>query len=923
MGGRAPRNRRMPAIPGVEIVRELGRGGMGVVYVGRQPALERDVAVKVLEVTYSTADSRERFIREAKSAASLTHPGIVTIHDTGVSRNGIPYILMTLLPGGSLRGRLDAGPPLHPDEVARVGIQMADALAHAHAREVIHRDVKPSNILLDAEGNAYLADFGIAQIAGATRLTTQQVQLGTTEYMAPELAVGKPASPASDVYALAVTLYEALAGRPPYVGEDPQLVLYQHRFEELPPLPAEVPESLAAVVTRALLKDPEARWQSAAEMAAALRECLSTLTSDETLPTAVAAPGSRAGTTVIVRRREHAKPAAKGPPPPTVRSRIRGRIAALAALLAALRTRIPRSVALGAAAVILLALIATIAVLNVGRLSGPAPTRYAFAPEQYGSGLEVRRTWVLTPGKVPVLTVQLEVANTTKHAVSGTVDETITKEVATSVNDVRFDVAPATVVNPDHVVRFAIGKLAAGKSTTISYHVTLRNGVPAGGLTALAQREGRAQAAWLNNCAQPVAARLPAASGPPTAALWLLALAVVAALLLVVLRLAVRIYRSPPLVRWFTLALVAVVGLQLTTVTTARADYINGTYYSGMSASFAPNPGPNGATTESVSYTLKNPGPGYCFSNTVAAYDGNGAQLWTYGASLDCPGQTRSFSRSFTVSCCGTHQITTYILAQNAMANPNLYNGYVVRDLSTCGTASPPQGVSASAGVGSASVSWGAPANGGCGVTSYTVTAQPGGANRTVGGTGASFSGLANGTSYSFTVVANNAAGGSGGATSNTVTTPNVPGPPSGVSAAAGTNSATVSWGPPGSDGGSVIKGYIVTGDPGGQASSVGPGTLSTTFTGLTAGTGYTFTVVATNAVGSGPGASSSATPTAPPTQAPSQTPTPNGGSGTTSTTPAPAPAPTPTESAPTGTPTPTATGTQSPEPQPSPTCPA
>jgi serine/threonine-protein kinase len=243
---------------------------MGVVYLARQPSLDRLVALKVLRSgPWINEELIARFTREAKAAA-LTHPHIVPVYDYGEWDEGF-FISMGYMPGGSLADAIERDGRIPPAQVAKVGTQIASALTYAHGKGVVHRDVKPSNVLMDEEGNAFLGDFGIAHMASATSLTGTTQWIGTPSYMAPELAQGQKASPASDVYALGATLYECVTGTPLYSGEDPHLVLYQHRFEPVPDLPQDVPAEVGLPILRALEKDPAARYPTAEAFGRALR----------------------------------------------------------------------------------------------------------------------------------------------------------------------------------------------------------------------------------------------------------------------------------------------------------------------------------------------------------------------------------------------------------------------------------------------------------------------------------------------------------------------------------------------------------------------------------------------------------------------------------------------------------------------------
>lgn len=234
----------------------LGRGGMAVVALGRDTALDRPVAVKLLaDSLHGDAELRERFLREGRFAAQLSHPNVVGIFDTG-EEDGQPYIVMERVEGGSLAELLHRRGPLPPDEVAALGRQAAAGLAHAHARGLVHRDVKPQNLLLDGAGTLKVADFGIAR-SGETSATLTQAGtlLGTAAYMAPEAARGEPATPAADVYGLGAVLYELVTGGPP---RKVTTIADLARHEPPPPPSelAELPRELEDAIMRCLAADP-------------------------------------------------------------------------------------------------------------------------------------------------------------------------------------------------------------------------------------------------------------------------------------------------------------------------------------------------------------------------------------------------------------------------------------------------------------------------------------------------------------------------------------------------------------------------------------------------------------------------------------------------------------------------------------------
>tara|TARA_R110002072_G_scaffold188122_1_gene344926 strand:- start:434 stop:2494 length:2061 start_codon:yes stop_codon:yes gene_type:complete len=249
-----------------ELGEELARGAMGVVYNARDPYLGRPLAIKVIrDESFLDPDSHERFRREALALARLRHPGVIGVHSAGVTPQGFPYLVMDLLSGGSLSGRM-GGVPIPPREAVRLTRELAEALAYAHGQGVLHRDVKPANVLLDSEGHAVLTDFGLAKVVGGRRLTQTGDILGTPSYMAPEQIQGEGSlGPSADVYALGASLFHMLAGRPPLVASNlTELFLYVHERVPEPPsrLSPEVDPDLDRIVARCLEKRPEDRYQT-------------------------------------------------------------------------------------------------------------------------------------------------------------------------------------------------------------------------------------------------------------------------------------------------------------------------------------------------------------------------------------------------------------------------------------------------------------------------------------------------------------------------------------------------------------------------------------------------------------------------------------------------------------------------------------
>ena len=261
------------------VVRELGRGAMGVVFLAEDESLQRQVAVKTLllpeeENSAERRNLEARFIQEAKAAGGLNHPGIITIHDLGREGDWL-YIAMELLEGTELKDRMLAGQmPL--DEALDITAQVAAALSAAHARGVVHRDVKPGNIMLVADGHAKIMDFGIARMKSSDVRTQSGTMMGSPKYMSPEQVGGHPVDHRSDVFSLGVLLYEMLSGRPAFAAENLGALLnaiMRSAPAPLTELRPEVPPAVEQVIARAMQKNPNERYQDAAEMARDLAQC--------------------------------------------------------------------------------------------------------------------------------------------------------------------------------------------------------------------------------------------------------------------------------------------------------------------------------------------------------------------------------------------------------------------------------------------------------------------------------------------------------------------------------------------------------------------------------------------------------------------------------------------------------------------------
>jgi serine/threonine-protein kinase len=283
-----------------QLAEPIAAGGVGQVWRASDLLLDREVAVKLLRPEYADhPDTLERFRAEAKHAGSLTHPCVARVYDYGNAGLAIPpYLVMEYVNGPSLADML-AVDPVHPVLALDVAAQAAAGLDAAHRIGLVHRDVKPGNILIGADGLVKITDFGIAHAAGSAPITGPGLVMGTTQYMAPERIAGGQATPASDLYALGILIYECLTGLPPYDGGTAE-VMAGHLYLPMPPLPAGVPPELGELITRLTAKDPAARLSDAAEVAAIATRLRDALAADAGLTVAApayagAATGSHAG----------------------------------------------------------------------------------------------------------------------------------------------------------------------------------------------------------------------------------------------------------------------------------------------------------------------------------------------------------------------------------------------------------------------------------------------------------------------------------------------------------------------------------------------------------------------------------------------------------------------------------------------------
>lgn len=261
-----------------EVIGELGQGAMGVVYKARDPLIDRVVAIKTINLSLAQEEKEEyegRFYQEAKAAGRLSHPNIVTIYDVGKSGD-VAYIAMEFLEGRELRDILNDEQMIPVREVLDITAQVAMGLAYAHEHDIVHRDVKPSNIMVAQEGHVKITDFGIARMASSSVHTQTGMVLGSPKYMSPEQVMGRAIDRRSDIFSLGIMLYEMLTGHSPFTGENVNAIMYQ-TLNAIPPMPGtlnpDVPDMLNFIVAKALAKNVDDRYQSARELAEDLRTC--------------------------------------------------------------------------------------------------------------------------------------------------------------------------------------------------------------------------------------------------------------------------------------------------------------------------------------------------------------------------------------------------------------------------------------------------------------------------------------------------------------------------------------------------------------------------------------------------------------------------------------------------------------------------
>ncbi|MDD5449295.1 MAG: protein kinase [Candidatus Omnitrophica bacterium] len=249
-----------------KILREIGKGGMAIVYKALESATQKTVALKVLLPSMIDASAVERFYREAQCMARLEHPNIIKVFDFGITK-GNHYFAMEFIDGRTLKSIVKQSGPLAANEAMDIILQVGQALAYAHGKGMIHRDIKSGNIMVDKEGRAKVMDFGLVQIPEITRVTTEGSVVGTAEYMSPEQISDGEIDSRSDIYSLGITMYEILTGNPPFKADTYQAVLMKHKYELPPPMRGKaIPPELEMITFKALAKDVSQRYQHVQDM---------------------------------------------------------------------------------------------------------------------------------------------------------------------------------------------------------------------------------------------------------------------------------------------------------------------------------------------------------------------------------------------------------------------------------------------------------------------------------------------------------------------------------------------------------------------------------------------------------------------------------------------------------------------------------
>ena len=437
----------------------IGRGAMGQVYIGERRDNGQRLAVKVLRPELSDdPEIVSRFLQERSILVGLEHPNLVHVHDL-ILEAGRAAVVMDLVEGADLRKMLDESGTLPPAEAVTLAAEVLEALAVVHGAGVVHRDVKPENVLVDRTGHAHVTDFGIAKITTGRTLTRLTGFVGTPEYIAPEAAENAEARSPVDVYSTGIMLYEMLAGVTPFAGGHPVAVLRRH-LDEMPQRPPAVDDATWTLISAMLAKAPDLR-PTASEAAISCRKL------------ALSLANVPAGEKMAIDEHRTVLRSASLTERPTVMKPSRMPATAEAPGVSRLRWR-TRPVVFAFSAALLVVVGSVVAVLS-GSSPSPAPSAaYGFSPAVYPTGLLVTRTWTLSLAGGTQLRESLSLTNGGRGVLRGWFEDVIPNQVAPSVADLKFSPNPGKVVSADPVVAYSLSGLRPGSHKTVAYVAKLK-----------------------------------------------------------------------------------------------------------------------------------------------------------------------------------------------------------------------------------------------------------------------------------------------------------------------------------------------------------------------------------------------------------------------------------------------------------------
>jgi serine/threonine protein kinase len=475
-------------IAGYELEEQIGSGGMAVVFRAHDERLQRQVAMKILAPALAAdEDFRRRFIRESRAAAAVDDPHIIPVFEAGEAE-GILFITMRYVPGGDVRSLLRRVGPLSPARAMAIISPVASALDAAHAVGLVHRDVKPANILVDARpgrpDHVYLSDFGLSKGVSSTGPTMSGHFLGTPAYSAPEQIQGKPVDGRADQYSLACAAFELLCGEAPFPREHLTAVMWAHMSESAPLLTSrrpDLPPAVDSVLAKALAKAPGDRHAGCREFADALRETFDLAPYNSASGRSPLVDHPRAQTTQPARLGGTVEAIAPARPVPDVLT-VTGAPALTPKPSGHRRTRRRdrRQAVVLAVSVALVALAAAFGVLLTRSPDAAATASYSFGPQQYQDGLLIVRRWTLSGNDGSLLSETITASSATGKALRIEFSEPIPEAIAASLHSVRFEPAPSRIIRADPLVQWDLSLPARG-TIEVGYQATVR---PAGATQA-------------------------------------------------------------------------------------------------------------------------------------------------------------------------------------------------------------------------------------------------------------------------------------------------------------------------------------------------------------------------------------------------------------------------------------------------------